>query len=375
MIQQRVSPPVAQTGYNFSDAPVNPTSVIESGTRKDKINFKDLITDSVESVKKEREAKKNGDLSGAKTDAEFLEKLAEASKPQRTVKNTLDKDDFLKLFVTQLQHQDPLNPDDGAEMAAKLAQFNSVEQMMNVNSSLQKLLDAQNVTKNQGLIQYIGKEAALDGGKVSIKDGKVESAPYLIGADSPNVTLQVYDKAGNLVSEKEMGMLKKGAHRLDWQGFTKNNEKAADGQYTFKLISKDNSGVTSPVDIKTRATITGIDFENAENNIQTNLGKIKLADIKALGTAAPASVEPETARPAAAAPAPVEPRAAEETPKAPPASTQISPLPAATPDSMSASFKEAAAPHSSPLEPQQPAPVQENRVAARVTPPPTPALP
>ena len=41
---------------------------------------------------------------------------------------TGNKDEFLKLFMAQLQHQDPLDPKNGADMVAQLAQFSSVEQ-------------------------------------------------------------------------------------------------------------------------------------------------------------------------------------------------------------------------------------------------------
>ena len=50
------------------------------------------------------------------------------------------KDTFLKLLVEQLKHQDPLNPQDGAQFVAQLAQFNSLEQLMSINERLGQLL-------------------------------------------------------------------------------------------------------------------------------------------------------------------------------------------------------------------------------------------
>jgi len=49
----------------------------------------------------------------------------------------LGKDEFLKLLVTQLQHQDPLAPMEDTDFIAQMAQFTSLEQMKNMNNSVQ----------------------------------------------------------------------------------------------------------------------------------------------------------------------------------------------------------------------------------------------
>lgn len=52
---------------------------------------------------------------------------------------TLDKDAFLKMLLTQLQNQDPLNPMDNTEFSAQMAQFSTLEQMSNMNDQLSYL--------------------------------------------------------------------------------------------------------------------------------------------------------------------------------------------------------------------------------------------
>ena len=53
--------------------------------------------------------------------------------------SVLGKDEFLQLLVAQLRHQDPLSPMEGAEFAAQLAQFSSVEQLVSANDTLAKI--------------------------------------------------------------------------------------------------------------------------------------------------------------------------------------------------------------------------------------------
>ena len=53
--------------------------------------------------------------------------------------DALGKDDFLTMLVAQLENQDPLNPMDGTDFSAQLAQFSQLEQLMNLNTSMETL--------------------------------------------------------------------------------------------------------------------------------------------------------------------------------------------------------------------------------------------
>ena len=66
---------------------------------------------------------------------------AAPTQPKATTKknDSLGKDEFLKLLVAQMKNQDPLNPMDGQQMAAQLAQFSSVEQLVTANDTLAKI--------------------------------------------------------------------------------------------------------------------------------------------------------------------------------------------------------------------------------------------
>lgn len=64
---------------------------------------------------------------------------AQGSLTQATASKAPTTNEFLQLLVTQLQHQDPLQPQDGTEFVAQLAQFSSLEQLMGINQGLQDL--------------------------------------------------------------------------------------------------------------------------------------------------------------------------------------------------------------------------------------------
>jgi flagellar basal-body rod modification protein FlgD len=65
---------------------------------------------------------------------------------------TLGKDDFLKLFVTQLQNQDPMSPQDNSQFMAQMAQFTTLEQITNLSTATSQLSFDTQVSQSVALI-------------------------------------------------------------------------------------------------------------------------------------------------------------------------------------------------------------------------------
>ncbi len=77
-----------------------------------------------------------------------------------TGSDTLGKDDFLKILMTQLQNQDPLNPMQDKDFIAQMATFTSLEQMTNMNKSITSLVSAQEQNQLISYSQFIGKDVS-----------------------------------------------------------------------------------------------------------------------------------------------------------------------------------------------------------------------
>lgn len=280
-LQQKIKPYAAPQGKTFNELKVDDQTGKKVG-KGNEIDFKSLLTNSNEAKKQERikdAAKDYSDLS----QEEFLQKLSEESKPKREAKNKLDKDDFMKLFVEQLKNQDPLNPDKGAEMAAKLAQFNSLEQQMNSNKSLDALLKSQEQDRSLAMLNYVGKEVNLDGGFLRVKDGAVLPQTFTTPLNVASAKLIVTNQSGVKQAEIDLGSLKAGDHEVKWDGKTKSGELVAPGVYKYKIDARSIQNQPLDIPLTTSTKITGIDLKDAEQGLYTEYGKIGISEIKAVG--------------------------------------------------------------------------------------------
>ncbi len=101
----------------------------------------------------------------------------------------LGKDDFLKILVAQLSNQDPMQPMQDAEFIGQMAQFSSLEQMTNMNTSLNKFVDRQLQSSMTDYADLIGKSVQWQENN-EVSSGKVQAVLY---------------KEGNVLAELDSG--------------------------------------------------------------------------------------------------------------------------------------------------------------------------
>ena len=92
----------------------------------------------------------------------------------------LGKDDFLKILVAQLSNQDPMQPMQDAEFIGQMAQFSSLEQMTNMNTSMNKFVDRQLQSSMTDYADLIGKSVQWQENN-EVSSGKVQAVLYKEG--------------------------------------------------------------------------------------------------------------------------------------------------------------------------------------------------
>lgn len=128
----------------------------------------------------------------------------QSGKPEaREARDITGKDDFLKLLVAQMRHQDPLNPMDGAAFLTQLSQFAGVEQMIEMRKAMETQAAGNaltQVTAQTALASsLIGQQVSASGDRLEAGDGLTPIASFDTGRTGGQVTLRIYDPSGREV--------------------------------------------------------------------------------------------------------------------------------------------------------------------------------
>ncbi len=191
----------------------------------------------------------------------------------------LGRDDFLNLLVTQLQHQDPLNPMDSTDFTAQLAQFSSLEQLSNMSGQLEELTASQNVFANSQAVGYIGHTVLANGNAFTFDGHEPATLAVDLQAPAQNVFLSVYDATGAFVASLEAGTMTAGRQTALWNGQDNSGNPLPGGTYRFEAVAVNAQGEEIGVNPLSRGRVDGVAFKNGAAVLMLGSREVPLADV------------------------------------------------------------------------------------------------
>jgi flagellar basal-body rod modification protein FlgD len=196
------------------------------------------------------------------------------SKSSYEVGGSLGKDEFMRLLVTQLQNQDPLEPMDSHEFIAQLAQFSSLEQLQNINDKLDKLTE-----ELASASSLIDREIEASGTLVTVEDGVPSEVFFELESDAMAVFAAINDANGVHVKSFQMGPMEAGKQTILWDGTDADGNQAPDGKYTVDIQAVGTDGSMVDVTSLIKGTVTGATFEDGVTHLLIGNTEIPLGSV------------------------------------------------------------------------------------------------
>ncbi|MGE4292527.1 MAG: flagellar hook assembly protein FlgD [Desulfovibrio sp.] len=187
--------------------------------------------------------------------------VAEQAAPKD--KTQMDKNDFLMLLVAQLNHQDPLNPMEDTEMTGQLAEYSSLEQLTNMNTTLESMLAQSTADQMTTAVSFIGKSVVANGYNVTKSDTQVSTISYNLGEAVSSLRVNIYDSEGDIVRTDLLGSQKPGVFEYAWDGRDDNGNLVANGTYSVGMLGEDVDGKQVMVQTQVSGVVTGVVTEDS----------------------------------------------------------------------------------------------------------------
>lgn len=205
-----------------------------------------------------------------------------------TKKKTSDieaaQDRFMKLLVTQLQTQDPLNPLDNAAVTSQMAQISTVQGIEKLNTTMESLATMYATSQSLSAAGMVGKNALSQGSSITLNaDGSATKAGINLPNGADTVAISVYGPNSQLIDTVALGKQNSGVMDFAWDGKDSTGAALPPGKYSFSVAAK-KDGNTAVADALAYNKIDAVSWDQGQPVLHLSDGTRKsLSDIYQLG--------------------------------------------------------------------------------------------
>jgi len=215
---------------------------------------------------------------------------------QKSEGDELGQSVFLELMITQLENQDPLEPQENSEFVAQLAQFSSVEGSERLNESFDSF--SGNFRSNQALeaSSLVGRSVTVPSEEAQLVEDSVIGGTVTLPQSTTNMSINIYNEQGSLTQQIPLGAQSSGdlvfrwdgkrievnGELTDWQA----PEAVTSGFYRFEVLANlpNESGAIESQQLDTSLT-ANVNSVTAQENGQlilnlSGLGPVSINDVK-----------------------------------------------------------------------------------------------
>ena len=196
----------------------------------------------------------------------------------------LNQSDFLNLFITQLQNQDPTEPMDSSQMLQQTSTFSQVESMANMNTNMEKILEVLSNTSTQSQMasasNFIGKAMEYEGNDTTLTSSGA-AISFQASQVPTKTSVIIRDADGKYIRTLTPSVSDTGKVFLVWDGTDASGNKLATGSYKFSVKATNADG--KEIDVKTfsNGQVTGISTDSGKLTYEVD-GKYTVAADKVI---------------------------------------------------------------------------------------------
>lgn len=173
-------------------------------------------------------------------DTELLDRLGltRNREPEEKAGNELGQEAFLRLMITQLNNQDPLQPMENGEFYTQIAQFSTVAGIQDLQESFREVASALSSGQAMQASSMIGRGVLVAADEAALEPGEPLVGVLDLPRTASSVDVDVIDSAGQVVRQLRLGEQDAGRLGFSWDGLTGAGEVAPPGVYRLEATMR-----------------------------------------------------------------------------------------------------------------------------------------
>lgn len=201
--------------------------------------------------------------------------------------DSLGKDEFLKLLITKLEYQDPLNPMDDEDFIAQLAQFSSLEQMSNISEGIAEsnqwdFLQMQSIN-NVMAAGLIGKDVKASYESIYYDGTNTPDISFTTNSFASDLTIKIKDAEGYTVATINDSDVSPGDQVYEWDGRNDFGNMVESGHYTLEVTGVDSSGNEFKPTLSLIGKVEAVTYRDGAAYFMINGIEVPFGDVSAIG--------------------------------------------------------------------------------------------
>lgn len=210
-----------------------------------------------------------------------LQHLA-VKQPEKKENSGLDQDAFLELMLTQIQHQDPLNPMESGDFLSQMAQFGTVNGITELNSSFATLSGSLQSSQALQASTMVGNTVLVPGNTSQLVSGGQISGAIDLESSTSNLVINISDSTGQTVRQVDLGTHTAGMTKFSWDGLDNNGDALPTGTYLIQAAALLNGeAVAQPVLVNAKVDSVSLSKTGGEPLLNLNgLGTVSINQVR-----------------------------------------------------------------------------------------------
>ncbi len=170
---------------------------------------------------------------------------------------TLGADALLQLLITQLKHQDPLDPLDSTQFLAQMAQFTMIGELDNLNRNM---ILTQRSTNTAWALSLIGQEVEANGSAFDYPGSGPVPLTYSLPQAARSATVEILNQQGQVVRTIQVGAQEAGVQSIEFDGKDQSGRLLPPGRYLYRVTAAGSDGRGLSGVTTSSGTVRGIEF-------------------------------------------------------------------------------------------------------------------